>query len=196
MAGALRYHEDLPRMEACAAHHGVTVQSVRLWKKKGDPRWDEWKSGATTDKPRGRPPMAKKEPQPLPTVEDDQLGEGIEAEIFAARAECRRLRHLAAQLEGGQDFPAAALVHRILDTKRDGLRKLSADNPDILARAGDLIPKAVLFAYIMRVKLMVESLPRRLMAVVPEDQRGNVKPALEKECAALCAAAQEIDLNK
>lgn len=194
MAGMIRQTNDVASMEACAAHHGVTVQSVRLWRKKGDVRWGQWKNG--TPRSPGRPPVEAPKPKELPTIQDDQLGEGIEAEIFSARAECRRLRHLAAQLEGGGDFPSAALVHRILDSKRDGLRKLSADNPDILARAGDLVPKAVLFAYIMRVKLMVESLPRRLMAVVPEDQRGNVKPALEKECAALCAAAQEIDLNK
>lgn len=195
MAGAFRHSQDIPSMEACAAHHRVTVQSVRLWKKKGDPRWAEWKNGAS-DKPVGRPPEPKQPRSPMPAIEDDQLGEGIEAEIFAARAECKRLRHLAAQLEQGGDFSDAALVHRILDSKRDQLRKLSADNPDILARAGDLVPKAVLFAYVTRVKLMVESLARRLMAVVPEDMRSTLRPAMEKECAALCAAAQEIDLNK
>jgi hypothetical protein len=44
--------------------------------------------------------------------------------------------------------------------------------------------------------MMLEALPRRLMAVVPEDMRDTIKPAMDKEIAAICSAAQEIDLSK
>ena len=200
MAGVFRNTADGRLTGICANQLGVTARTVANWRAKNDPRWHEWRekweSQMPDIAPSGRPPREKSDPKDCPKADDDQLGEGIEAEIFAARTECKRLRHLAASLELADRFPDAALVHRILDSKRDGLRKLSADNPDILARAGDLIPKAVLVAYIMRVKLMVEAFPRRMMAVVPEDQRSSLKPAMDKECAALCAAAQEIDLNK
>lgn len=192
MAGLTRNNDEARDVKLCAAEHGVSVRTVTKWRAEGAEMWTTWKKARQG----GRPASPPKQDVPLEPVADDGLGEGIEAEIFRARAECKRLSHLAATLEQGGDFSDAALVHRILDSKRDGLRKLSADNPDILERAGDLLPKAVLFAYVTRVKLTLQSLPRRLMAAVPEDMRASLQPSLEKEIALVMSAAQEIDLNK
>ena len=192
MPGVTRNTDDVRLLRLCAKEYDVTLRTVSAWRKDDDPRWLDWKKARQG----GRPRKEVEEPEPLPQVDDDGLGEGIEAEIFRARAECKRLAHKARQLEDANDFGDAAIVHRVLDQKRDGLRKLSADNPDILEKAGDLVPKAVIFAYVTRVKMMLEALPRRLMAVVPDDMRDTIKPAMDKEVAAICAAAQEIDLNK
>lgn len=192
MPGVTRNVDDMRLFRLCAKELDVSPRTVSNWKKDDDPRWLDWKKARQG----GRPRKEKEPPPELPDIEDDGLGEGIEAEIFRARAECKRLAHKARQLEELNDFAQAALVHRILDSKRDGLRKLSGDNPDILEKSGDLLPKAVIFAYVTRVKMMLEALPRRLMAVVPDDMRDTIKPAMDKEIAALCSAAQEIDLSK
>ena len=192
MPGVTGNTDDVGLLRVCAKEHEVRLRTVSAWGKDDDPRWLDWKKARQG----GRPRKEVEAPEPLPQVDDDGLGEGIEAEIFRARAECKRLAHKARQLEDANDFGDVAIVHRILDQKRDGLRKLSADNPDILERAGDLVHKSLMLEYARRVKMMLEALPRRLMAVVPDDMRDTIKPALDKEVAAICAAAQEIDLNK
>jgi hypothetical protein len=192
MPGVTRNTDDVRLLRLCAKEYDVTLRTVSAWRKDDDPRWLDWKKARQG----GRPKKEVEPPPPLPEVDDDGLGEGIEAEIFRLMAECKRLAHKAFALEEAGDFESAALVHRILESKRDSLRKLAKDNPDILERAGELLPKAIMFAYVTRVKMMLEALPRRLMAVVPDDMRDTIKPAMDKEVAAICAAAQEIDLNK
>ena len=192
MPGVTRNTDDVRLLRLCAKEYDVTLRTVSAWRKDDDPRWLDWKKARQG----GRPRKEAEAPPPLPQVNDDGLGEGIEAEIFRARAECKRLAHKARQLEEANDFGDAAIVHRVLDQKRDGLRKLSADNPDILEKAGDLVHKSVIFAYVSQLKTRLESLSRRVNAVVPENMRDTIKPAIDKEVAAICAAAQEIDLNK
>lgn len=121
-------------------------------------------------------------------------GIGITAEIQRAQAECKRLAQRAAILERQNNFDDSALIHRILDAKRDALRKLSQDNPDILAKLGDLMPRTVIFAYVAKVKMMLEAVPRRLMAIVPDDLRDTLRPAIEAEIAAVLNAAKDIDI--
>lgn len=192
MPGVTRNTDDVRLLRLCAKEHEVTLRTVSAWRKDDDPRWLDWKKARQG----GRPRKEVEAPPPLPEVEDDGLGEGIEAEIFRLMAECKRLAHKAFALEEAGDFESAALVHRILESKRDSLRKLAKDNPDILERAGELVPKSVLFAYVTQLKVKLEALSRRINAVVPENMRDTIKPAIDKEVAAICAAAQEIDLNK
>jgi len=192
-------------LNECADAHGVSARSVRTWREKNDPRWLQWKLewskkhgfaqniDETTPRSAG-PAWLDDESAPVEKMPDDGFGEGIEAEILRTKAECRRLAIRAAWLEKAADFDAAALLHRILDAKRDGLRKLSQDNPDILAKLGDLMPRTVIFAYVAKVKMMLEAVPRRLMALVPDDLRDTLRPAIEAEMNAVLNAAKDIDL--
>lgn len=182
-------------LKECAEANCVSERTVRNWRKAEpqDPRWLSWRAA-----------WAKKHDpaqfiEPAGDVqadsEDDGLGEGIEAEIKRTKAECKRLAIRANYLEKNEKFEGAALIHRILDAKRDGLRKLAGDNPDILARSGDLIPRADLFQYVAAVKAMISALPKRLLAAVPAELRDQVRGSLDAECAAVLAAAQEIELS-
>lgn len=190
-----RSAEDGRLIKLCATEHGVSPRTASNWRADNDPRWTEWKKARKG----GRPPELKEE-TPSATdgleIKSDGLGRGIEAEIFRCQTECEMLSHLAQALIAARSLDEAGAVLRVLTPLRESLRKLSADNPDILEKSGDLLPKAIIFAYVTRVKMMLEALPRRLMAVVPDDMRDTIKPAMDKEIAALCSAAQEIDLSK
>jgi hypothetical protein len=190
-----RSTEDGRLIKLCAIEHDVSPRTASNWRANNDPRWTDWKKAR-----KGGRPTETKEESPLVTdgleIKNDGLGRGIEPEIFRCQTECEMLSHLAQSLIAARSLDEAGSVFRVLTPLRESLRKLSADNPDILEKSGDLVHKSVMFAHNQRLKTMLESLARRIMAVVPDDMRDTLRAAIEKEVAAICAAAQEIDLNK
>lgn len=190
MPGPSRNVDDIRLLRMCAKEHEVTLRTVSSWRKDNDPRWLDWKKARQG----GRPRKEEEPPPELPDVEDDGLGEGIEPEIFRLMKECKRLAHKAVALEEAADFEAAALVHRILEAKRDSLRKLAKDNPDILERSGELLHKSVMLTHNQRLKTKLQNLARRLMAHVPDDLRPKIQTAMEKEVSDIFREIQEIEL--
>lgn len=192
----------------CAQAHGVSERSVRTWRSSDppDPRWLMWKvewgkkhgfPQLAPDKPASAGPAWLDDPEvaPPPHAIDDGLGEGIEAEILRSKAECKRIAIRAAWLEKQGDFESAALLHRVLDAKRDGLRKLAGDNPDILAKSGDLIPRTAILQYCASLRTLLSNLPQRIMAWIPDNLREQIKPQLEAEIGVILRAAEEIDFG-
>lgn len=207
MAGMTRKEAEVQMLRACAESHGVSERSVRNWRNSDppDPRWLMWKR--EWGKKNGFPALAPEsretagpawldDPDEAPPEHliDDGFGEGIEAEILRAKAECKRLAIRCAWLEKNRDFEGAALLHRVLDAKRDGLRKLAGDNPDILAKAGDLVPRTVLLQYCAAIRTLLSNLPQRLMAWVPDNLRDEIRPQLESEIGVILRAAEEVDI--
>lgn len=195
-------------LRACAEAHNVSERSVRTWRSSNppDPRWLMWRR--EWGKKHGFPSLAPEQTevagpawlddpdvQPPDHIVDDGLGEGIEAEILRAKAECKRLAIRCGWLEKKGDFEAAALLHRVLDAKRDGLRKLAGDNPDILAKSGDLVPRTQLLQYCASLRTLLSNLPQRLMAWIPDNLRDQVRPQLDAEIGVILRAAEEIDFG-
>ena len=189
-------------LRGCAEAHGVSERCVRNWRRDNDERWTTWKEDWVTRRGLRERPAAERhgpesldaEDAPPAAVVDDGLGEGIASEILRARAECRRLSQRAAWLERQGRFEDAALVHRVLDSKRDGLRKLEADNPGILRESGELVHRSVLLHYCAQLRTRLMWLPQRLLAWVPEGVRDEVRPKLDEEVAVVLRAAQELDV--
>lgn len=184
-------------VKACSEAYKVSERSVRNWRSANDPRWLEFK--VTYRRRNGGPaeetPGAAEPSQDLELL-DDGLGEGIEAEIARGKRECKRLALMAHSMERRGDLDAAAGVHRILDAKRDNLRKLAGDNPDILAKAGDLVPRVLVLQYAATIRSMLDALPARLISIMPDDVRERVRDLISTEVSAIFRAAESVELDQ
>jgi hypothetical protein len=204
VAGNLRKDVEVAILKACAAAHGVSDRAVRNWRNGGDARWLEFK-GAWAKRNIGEGNVAQVVSfvsdeagiPPVPEVdmeEDDGLGDGLNAEIVRSERECRRLAHRASWLERKGLWDAAAMCHRVLDSKRDQLRKLRLDTPEAGQRDGTLIAREVVVTWAAAVVAEFRALPGRIVSKLPMDTDPEVKLAIEAEIGQTLTRAAEMEL--
>jgi len=177
-------------IKACAEAHGVSDRSVRNWREARDQRWLDFLAARAV-----AGPDEKIEPIEHPPVPDNMFGTGIRFEIIRLQAECldlaRRVR-AAAKL---QDIDLEVSISRMLDSKRETLRKLEIDNPDIEAATGDSVKKSVLVQYAAKVLALIRTLPSRIGSIMPDSISAEIRARAAAEIDQLCTLAAEIPLE-
>jgi hypothetical protein len=205
MAGKVRREFEISIVQACAAAHGVSERSVRTWRNSDDARWLDFKTAwvkrnMAEGNARDVVEMASRMAGVAPAEQfqepdvDDGLGDGLHAEITRAERECKRLAHRAAWLERRNEWDAAAMCHRVLDAKRDQLRKLRLDTPEAGQRDGSLIPRETVVAWAAAVVAEFRALPGRIMSKLPMDAATEIRDSIEKEIASTLQRAAEMEL--
>jgi len=172
-------------VKKCAADFAVTTRTVRNWRDARDSRWLDFLAsaalGATTAPPAPGTPASA-----IPEIH----GTGIEFEIIRLKSECLDLSRRLATARG--DLETEFSLSRMLDAKRETLRRLEKDNPDIQAVAGDVVKKTVLIQYAAQVVTLIRTLPARIASLVPDTLAADTRHLVAAEVDAICALAADI----
>jgi hypothetical protein len=166
--------EESSLMKSCAEAHGVSVRSVRNWREAKDRRWEEFLAerarSTTTITITGAGHLADD------VHEQEQLGTGLEFELVRLRNECLDLARRARSARASGDLAAEMAINRMLDAKRETLRRMSKDEPEISVASGQNIPKHEVLNYLAEysstVKALLQSLPDRILALLPNTPPG------------------------
>lgn len=185
--GVRHGHQNAGLIKACAAAHRVSDRAVRNWRDANDQRWLDFLSDTAINK--APPSAADAEP------EDDQPGEGLDFEIMRLKKECVDLarRTRAAGRNGSIDLEA--MLHRMLDQKRETLRKLAKDDPDIARAAGDVVPKIVLAHYAADISTVLNTLPARIATLMPADSQPEVRQRVQSEIDTVLQLASQVEVR-
>lgn len=162
--------EESSLMKSCAEAHGVSVRSVRNWREAKDRRWEEFL--AERARSSTIPPVRLADDMQEP----EQLGTGLEFELVRLRNECLDLARRARSARASGDLAAEMAINRMLDAKRETLRRMSKDEPEISVASGQNIPKHEVLNYLAEysstVKALLQSLPDRILALLPNTPPG------------------------
>lgn len=169
-------------VNACAVKHAVTARAVRKWRDAGDPRWKEFvaeqgtgKAASREERKTGRKVMASLE---LP---------GIRTQLACIEQECKDLvSRLQPDEEGNKpSLEACAIIHRMLDTKRDTWRKLAKDVPPIEETDGASIPVDAAVKYAVEVRALIDTLPAKIVSILPQESSVETKAKVQDEINAV-----------
>lgn len=164
----------------CGEAYGVTVRTVRNWRDASDRRWVEFLAE------RARSSTCSSTTPAGVTDEPQELGTGLEFELIRLRNECLDLARRARASRAAGDLSAEMAINRMLDTKRETLRRMEMATPEITVASGEAIPRAevqsFLTEYTNGVVALLASLPDRIVALIP-----NIDPAV------LAAIQNDID---
>ncbi len=127
------------------------------------------------------------------TVEQvvEHPGEGLEFELIRMKKECVGISRRLRLAEASGHLEEEAVLHRILDQKRETLRKLAKDEPGVAAAAGDVVSSATIVSYCAQIKSIVNSLAGRVATVLPRDLQPDLRANVQREVDSileLCAA--------
>lgn len=135
------------------------------------------------------------EPAGVAELLDDQPGEGLEFELIRLKRECLGLGRRVRQAVASGHLEEEAVLHRILDQKRETLRKLAKDEPGVAQAAGDVVPIATISRYLTAIRTLWEALPRRIATMLPDDLRSEVREQIDAEIEAVLSTCRELKLD-
>ena len=162
-----RARDEAALVKECAGMHSVSDRAVRNWRDAKDPRWLEFlaeRAASKSVRPGGKNFVGK------PSEEEVLPGEGLEFEIIRLKKECVDLARRARGAKETDDLTSEALLNRMLDSKRETLRKMEKDTPDIQRESGEVLPKRIveqsLIQYAAGVSSVLENLADRILTLL------------------------------
>lgn len=191
-----RSREESSLLKSCAEAFGVSVRSVRNWREAKDRRWEEFLAerarSTTTIIIPGSRRLADDVHEP------EQLGTGLEFELVRLRNECLDLARRSRSARASGDLAAEMAINRMLDAKRETLRRMSKDEPDISIASGQNIPKQEVLSYmaeyVSNVVALIQSLPDRISALLP-NTAPSVVEAIQQDIDDIRRAARDMKIS-
>ncbi len=178
-------------IKACAEIHAVSERSVRAWRTARDPRWMKFLAEKAIV---GSVENFESDPEPA----SDNVGVGLEFEIVRAKMECRDLGRRVRSAGATGDIDAEMALNRMLDAKRETLRRLEKDTPGIQSDNRDVLPRIpveqAFITYCSEIKARLHQLPDRVLSLLPPETGQSIREKILSEIESIQRSAAEIKL--
>ena len=173
---------------AFAEGHGISQRAAQLHRKRGSPEWSLFLSTRKAIAPTAG--VKRSAPQkPVMT------GLGLDCELTRMKQECFDLANRLRDLEAAGLLSEEQVIHKILDSKRETLRKLAKDEPDVAKAAGDVVERVALVHYAADICTILQTLPARISTMMPVELAGEIRQKINDEIGAIMTLASQVQVR-
>lgn len=120
---------------------------------------------------------------------------GLDPQIERLIRECHSLADRADMAARAGNLLQESTLHRMLDAKREVLRRWSKDDPGIRKGAGNAVPKEVVVQYATEICTLIQTLPNRIATLMPAGLDDEVRMRIDSEIRALMELAREVKIR-